>query len=265
MLNFIKNPFKRQVPLPNVSLNSNNDLQKPEIICPDESLVTYKNVYGISDINNPFSSPCKPEEFRSLLTQLNNSGTLCKKKAPNQKTFRTLQQQVSNCNPKCNINKNLELNYRDWETLNSEYDKCQNDRGKRKDKQNKKFEKEYPSEWMQKKQMNGEQERIAENNIDRENDDIRKDFDRVRDNGTDEEIFSYGDNLLKAQQYISDQSPEAKWNMDPDKKNENKILELGGKRKSFAKKTKKRKSRKSRSRKSRSRKSRSRKSKKTRS
>lgn len=255
MLNFIKNPFKRQVPLPNVSLNSNNDLQKPEIICPDESLVTYKNVYGISDINNPFSSPCKPEEFRSLLTQLNNSGTLCKKKAPNQKTFRTLQQQVSNCNPKCNINKNLELNYRDWEKLNSEYDKCQNDRGNRKDKQNEKFEKEYPSEWMQKSQLS---EEIAENNLVRENDDIRKDFDRVRENGTDEEIFSYGDNLVKAQQYISDQSPEAKWNMGPDKKDENKILELGGKRKSFGKKSKKhmkkrksRKGRKSRSKKTR--------------
>ena len=87
MLNFIKNPFKRQVPLPNVSLNSNNDLQKPEIICPDESLVTYKNVYGISDINHPFSSPCKPEEFRSLLTQLNNSGTLCKKKSTKPKNI----------------------------------------------------------------------------------------------------------------------------------------------------------------------------------
>jgi len=249
MLNFIKNPFKIQVPLPNVSLNANNDLQKPEIICPDESLVTYKNVYGISDINNPFSSPCKPEEFRSLLTQLNSSGTLCRKNATNIKTYQTLLQQVSNCNPKCKINKNLELNYRDWETLNSESDKCQTERGLKKDKQNKKFEKEYPSEWMQKSQLS---EEIAENNLVRENDDIRKDFNRVRENGTDEEEKYYSDNLLKAQQYISDQSPEAKWNMGPDKKDENKILELGGKRKSLKKKNmKQRKSRKSKRRKSR--------------
>jgi len=249
MSNFIKNPFKRQVPLPNVSLNANNDLQKPEIICPDESLVTYKNVYGISDINNPFSSPCKPEEFRSLLTQLNSSGTLCRKNATNIKTYQTLLQQVSNCNPKCKINKNLELNYRDWETLNSESDKCQTERGLKKDKQNKKFEKVYPSEWMQKSQLS---EEIAENNLVRENDDIRKDFNRVRENGTDEEEKYYGDNLLKAQQYISDQSPEAKWNMGPDKKDENKILELGGKRKSLKKKNmKQRKSRKSKRRKSR--------------
>ena len=211
-------------------------------------------MYGISDINNPFSSPCKPEVFRSLLTQLNSSGTLCKKYI-----YQTLQQQVSNCNPKCKINKNLEIKYRDWERLNNEYNKCQTVRRDRKDKQNKESEKVYPSEWMQEKQYMTEEriaeKQIAENNIDRENDDIRKDFDRVRDNGTDEEIFSYGDNLLKAQKYISDQSPEAKWNMGPDKKDENKILELGGKRKSFAKKTKKRKSGKSRSRKSRSRKS----------
>jgi hypothetical protein len=226
MLNFIKNPFKGQVPLPNVSLNSNNDLQKPEIICPDESLVTYKKVYRISDINNPFSSPCKPEEFRSLLTQLNSSGTLCKKYI-----YQTLQQQVSNCNPKCKINKNLEIKYRDWERLNNEYNKCQTVRRDRKDKQNKESEKVYPSEWMQ-----------TEYNIERENEDIRNDFNRVRDTGTDEEEKIYGDNLLEAQKYISDQSPEAKWNMNPDKK--------GGKRKSLAKKSKKRKSRKSRSRKS---------------
>ena len=206
------------------------------IICPDESLSKGTGYYSLS--------PCEPERFRSLLTQLNSSGTLC------EKTYQTLQQQVSNCNPKCKINKNLEIKYRDWETLNSEYNKCQDERGAKKDKQNKKFEKKYPSEWMQKKQMDMEQlkreEQIADNNRVRENEDIRNDFNRVRDTGTYEEQISYGNNLLNAKKYISDQSPEAKWNMGPDKKDENKILELGGKRKSLKKKTKKRKSRKGR-------------------
>ena len=77
----------------------------------------------------------------------------------------------------------------------------------------------------------------------------------MRDNGTDEEQRTYGNNLLKAQQYISDQSPEAKWNMNPYKK--------GGKRKSLRKKSKKSikkgKSKKSRKSKSKTRKSKSRK------
>ena len=202
------------------------------IICPDESLSKSKEdnnyVDRLSDIYK--SSPCQPKIFKSLLSQLNTSGSLCDK-SQKQYIYQQLQQQVSNCNPKCKINKNLELNSRDWETLNSEYDKCQTERGLKKDKQNKKFEKVYPSEWMQKKQMDGQQEQLAENNLEKENEAIRNDFNRVRDNGTDEEQRTYGNNLLKAQQYISDQSPEAKWNMNPDKK--------GGKRKSLRKKSKK--------------------------
>ena len=214
------------------------------IICPDESLSKSKEDYirlpGLSNIYN--SSPCQPKIFKSLLSQLNTSGSLCDK-SQKQYIYQQLQQQVSNCNPKCKINKNLELNSRDWETLNSEYDKCQTERGLKKDKQNKKFEKVYPSEWMQKEQMDGQQEQmdgqqISEINLERENEDIRNDFNRVRDNGTDEEQRVYGNNLVKAQQYISDQSPEAKWNMNPDKK--------GGKRKSLGKKSKKRKSKKNR-------------------
>ena len=224
--------------------------QPKDIICPDESLSKSKEDYivlpGLSNIYN--SSPCQPKIFKSLLSQLNTSGSLCDK-SQKQYIYQQLQQQVSNCNPKCKINKNLELNSRDWETLNSEYDKCQTERGLKKDKQNKKFEKVYPSEWMQKEQMDGQQE------LEMENEAIRNDFNRVRDNGTDEEQRTYGNNLLKAQQYISDQRPEANWNMNPDKK--------GGKRKSLGKKSKKsmkkRKSRKGRSRKGRSRKSRSRK------
>ena len=235
------------------------------IICPDESLSKSKEddnyVHKLSDIYK--SSPCQPKIFKSLLSQLNTSGSLCDK-SQKQYIYQQLQQQVSNCNPKCKINKNLELNYRDWETLNAEYDKCQTERGLKKDKQNKKFEKVYPSEWMQKEQMDGQQEQmdgelLAENNLEKENEAIRNDFNRVRDNGTDEEQRTYGNNLLKAQQYISDQSPEAKWNMNPDKK--------GGKRKSLRKKSKKsikkgksKKSRKSKS-KSKTRKSKSSKSK----
>jgi hypothetical protein len=237
------------------------------IICPDESLSKTKEddnyVHKLSDIYK--TSPCQPKIFKSLLSQLNTSGSLCDK-SQKQYIYQQLQQQVSNCNPKCKINKNLELNSRDWETLNSEYDKCQTERGLKKDKQNKKFEKVYPSEWMQKEQMDGQQEQmdgqqeqmdeqqIAEINLERENEDIRNDFNRVRDNGTDEEQRVYGNNLVKAQQYISDQSPEAKWNMNPDKK--------GGKRKSLGKKSKKRKSKKNRKSKSKkSRKSKTRKSK----
>ena len=229
--------------------------QPKDIICPDESLSKSKEDYivlpGLSNIYN--SSPCQPKIFKSLLSQLNTSGSLCDK-SQKQYIYQQLQQQVSNCNPKCKINKNLELNSRDWETLNSEYDKCQTERGLKKDKQNKKFEKVYPSEWMQKTQMDGQQ-MDGEQELEMENEAIRNDFNRVRDNGTDEEQRTYGNNLLKAQQYISDQRPEANWNMNPDKK--------GGKRKSLGKKSKKsmkkRKSRKGRSRKGRSRKSRSRK------
>ena len=238
------------------------------IICPDESLSKSKEdnnyVDRLSDIYK--SSPCQPKIFKSLLSQLNTSGSLCDK-SQKQYIYQQLQQQVSNCNPKCKINKNLELNSRDWETLNSEYDKCQTERGLKKDKQNKKFEKVYPSEWMQKKQLDGQQldgqqeqrdgELLAENNLEMENEAIRNDFNRVRHNGTDEEQRTYGNNLLKAQQYISDQSPEAKWNMNPDKK--------GGKRKSLGKKSKKsikkgksKKSSKSKSSKSKSRKGKSR-------
>ena len=204
--------------------------QPKDIICPDESLSKSKEDYivlpGLSNIYN--SSPCQPKIFKSLLSQLNTSGSLCDK-SQKQYIYQQLQQQVSNCNPKCKINKNLELNSRDWETLNSEYDKCQTERGLKKDKQNKKFEKVYPSEWMQKTQMDGQQ-MDGEQELEMENEAIRNDFNRVRDNGTDEEQRTYGNNLLKAQQYISDQRPEANWNMNPDKKGGKRKTKKGGRK-----------------------------------